>query len=201
MTTKREISRYPIPKIESLPTELQNKIAEVREKAGFIPNVFLALAHRPQELSAFLQYHEALMEGVSGLTPAEKEMVVVATSSRNNCQYCVIAHGAILRIRSKNPLLSDQLAINFRKADISTRQMAMLEFAIKVSENSSEVSDDDFQKLGTHGFSEEDIWDIAGIASFFALSNRMANFAGMRPNEDFYTMGRQTHSHQERSKK
>ena len=126
MTTNREISRYPIPEIKSLPAKLQNKIAEVREKAGFIPNVFLALAHRPKELSAFLDYHEVLMEGASGLTPVEKEMVVVATSGRNNCQYCVIAHGAILRIRAKNPLLSDQLAINFRKADISTRQMAML---------------------------------------------------------------------------
>ena len=200
MTTNREISRYPIPAIDSLPAKLQNKIAEVREKAGFIPNVFLALAHRPKELSAFLDYHEALMEGASGLTPAEKEMVVVATSGRNNCQYCVIAHGAILRIRSKNPLLSDQLAINFRKADISTRQMAMLEFAIKVSENSSEISDVDLQQLGVHGFSEEDVWDIASIAAFFALSNRMANFAGMRPNDDFYNMGREERSNKKQHK-
>ena len=140
------------------------------------------------------------MEGASGLTPAEKEMVVVATSGRNNCQYCVIAHGAILRIRSKNPLLSDQLAINFRKADISTRQMAMLEFAIKVSENSSEISDVDLQQLRVHGFSEEDAWDIASIAAFFALSNRMANFAGMRPNDDFYTMGREEHSNKKQPK-
>jgi len=200
MNTKKQISRYPIPKIESLPVELQNKIIEVREKAGFIPNVFLALAHRPKELSAFLQYHEALMEGTSGLTAAEKEMIVVATSGKNNCQYCVIAHGAILRIRSKNPLLSDQLAINFRKADISERQMAMLEFAVKICQNSSEASDDDLKKLGDYGFSQEDIWDIASIASFFALSNRMANFAGMRPNEEFFTMGRQAGSNQKKSK-
>jgi len=200
MTTQREISRYPIPEIESLPAEIQNQIAEVREKSGFIPNVFLALAHRPKELSAFLQYHETLMDGASGLTPAEKEMIVVATSGKNNCQYCVIAHGAILRIRSKNPLLSDQLAINFRKADISARQMEMLEFAIKVCGNSSEVSDNDFEKLRAHGFSDEDIWDIASIASFFALSNRMANFTGMRPNDDFYAMGRQGRANEKQSK-
>ena len=200
MTTKKLISRYPIPEIASLPAKLQDQIAEVRDKAGFIPNVFLALARRPKELSAFLQYHEALMEGASGLTPAEKEMIVVTTSGKNNCQYCVIAHGAILRIRTKNPLLSDQLAINFRKADISARQMAMLEFAVKVCETSAEILDDDLQKLGIHGFSEEDIWDIASIASFFALSNRMANFAGMRPNDEFYTMGRQVNSDGEHSK-
>ena len=201
MSKTKKISRYPIPNVESLPLDLQAQIIEVQEKAGFVPNVFLALAHRPKELSAFLQYHTALMEGESGLTPAEKEMIVVATSGINNCQYCVIAHGAILRIRSKNPLLSDQLAINFRKADISTRQMAMLEFAAKVCEKSSDISDQDFQQLRDHGFSDEEIWDIASIASFFALSNRMANFAGMRPNDDFYTLGRQIAATQDTAKK
>jgi len=201
MSKTKTISRYPIPDVESLPLDLQSEIMEVQEKAGFIPNVFLALAHRPKELSAFLQYHVALMEGNSGLTPAEKEMIVVATSGINNCQYCVIAHGAILRIRSKNPLLSDQLAINFRKADISDKQMAMLEFAAKVCEKSSEISDQDLQQLRSHDFNDEEIWDIASIASFFALSNRMANFAGMRPNDDFYTMGRRIDTKQELAKK
>ena len=201
MSKTKKISRYPIPNVESLPLDLQAQIIEVQEKAGFVPNVFLALAHWPKELSAFLQYHAALMEGESGLTPAEKEMIVVATSGINNCQYCVIAHGAILRIRSKNPLLSDQLAINFRKADISDKQMAMLEFAVKVCEESSDISDQDLQQLRDHGFNDEEIWDIASIASFFALSNRMANFAGMRPNDDFYTMGRQTVTTQEMTKK
>ena len=201
MSKTKTISRYPIPDVESLPLDLQSEIMEVQEKAGFIPNVFLALAHRPKELSAFLQYHVALMEGNSGLTPAEKEMIVVATSGINNCQYCVIAHGAILRIRSKNPLLSDQLAINFRKADISHKQMAMLEFAAKVCEKSADISDQDLQQLRGHGFNDEEIWDIASIASFFALSNRMANFTGMRPNDDFYTMGRQTVTTQEMTKK
>ena len=201
MSTTKKISRYPIPTVESLPLDLQSEIMEVQEKAGFIPNVFLALAHRPKELSAFLQYHVALMEGHSGLTPAEKEMIVVATSGINNCQYCVIAHGAILRIRSKNPLLSDQLAINFRKADISDKQMEMLEFAAKVCEKSADISDQDFQQLRGHGFNDEEIWDIASIASFFALSNRMANFTGMRPNDDFYTMGRQIVTTQDMTKK
>ena len=201
MSKTKTNSRYPIPDVESLPLDLQSEIMEVQEKAGFITNVFLALAHRPKELSAFLQYHVALMEGNSGLTPAEKEMIVVATSGINNCQYCVIAHGAILRIRSKNPLLSDQLAINFRKADISDKQMAMLEFAAKVCEKSSDISDQDLQQLRGHGFNDEEIWDIASIASFFALSNRMANFTGMRPNDDFYTMGRQIVTTQEMTKK
>ena len=201
MSKTKTISRYPIPDVESLPLNLQSEIMEVQEKAGFIPNVFLALAHRPKELRAFLQYHVTLMEGNSGLTPAEKEMIVVATSGINNCQYCVIAHGAILRIRSKNPLLSDQLAINFRKADISDKQMAMLEFAAKVCEKSSDISDQDLQQLRGHGFNDEEIWDIASIASFFALSNRMANFTGMRPNDDFYTMGRQIVTTQEMTKK
>ena len=190
MSKTKRISRYPIPELASLPVDLQTEIIAVQEKAGFIPNVFLALGHRPKELRAFLAYHEALMDSESGLTRAEKEMIVVATSGLNNCQYCVIAHGAILRIRSKNPLLADQLAINFRKADISERQMAMLEFAAKICVKSSEISDEDFDQLRSNGFDDEDIWDIASIASFFALSNRMANFASMRPNDTFYSMGR-----------
>lgn len=192
MDEKKSISRYPIADIHSLPPEIQSQINEVKEKTGFIPNVFLALAHRPRELNAFIQYHEAIMEGDSGLTHAEKEMIVVATSGINNCQYCVIAHGAILRIRSKNPLLADQLAINFRKADISKKQMAMLEFAAKVCEKSSDIGTQDFEYLRSHGFSDADIWDIASIVSFFALSNRMANFTQMRPNDEFYSMGRKT---------
>jgi len=191
MSKTKQISRYPVPDIQSLPLDIQTQIMEVQEKAGFIPNVFLALSHRPDELRAFLQYHAALMEGDSGLTSTEKEMIVVATSGINNCQYCVIAHGAILRIRSKNPLLSDQLAINFRKADITDKQIAMLEFAEKVCEKSSKISNQDFERLHGYGFSNEEIWDIASIASFFALSNRIANFAEIRPNDDFYTMGRQ----------
>ena len=162
----------------------------VQEKAGFVPNVFLALAHRPDELRAFFAYHDALMERDSGLSKAEKEMIVVATSNDNNCQYCVVAHGAILRIRAKNPLIADQVAINYRKADITPRQKAMLDFAMEVSNDSGAISDEHFETLRGHGFADEDIWDIAAITAFFALSNRMANFAAMRPNDEFYLMGR-----------
>jgi len=184
------ISRYPVPDIDDLPEDLRAVILEVQEKTGFVPNVFLAMAHRPDELRAFLAYHEALMERESGLTKAEREMIVVTTSGANDCLYCVVAHGAILRIRSKQPMLSDQLATNHRKADISPRQKSMLDFALKVSHRSHEIDEGDFEVLRAQGFSDEDIWDIAGVASFFAMSNRMANFLSMRPNDEFYSMAR-----------
>lgn len=189
--SKNNISRYPIPDINDLPVDIKQKIEAVQEKAGFIPNVFLTLAHRPDELRAFFAYHDALMERESGLTKAEMEMIVVATSNQNECQYCVIAHGAILRIRAKDPLIADQVAVNYRKADITDRQKAMLDFAMKVSNEANAISDDDFDRLKSHGFTDEDIWDIAGITAFFGLSNRMANFTSMRPNDEFYTMGRE----------
>ena len=184
------ISRYPVPELDSLPEDIRAQIAAVQEKAGFIPNVFLALAHRPAEFRAFFAYHDALMEKESGLSKAEREMIVVATSGANNCQYCVIAHGAVLRIRAKNTMVADQVAINYRKADISPRQMAMLDFAMKVSQDAQDISEDDYQALYPHGFNDEDIWDIAAISAFFGLSNRMVNFASMRPNDEFYLMGR-----------
>jgi uncharacterized peroxidase-related enzyme len=162
----------------------------VQEKSGFVPNVFLTLAYRPDEFRAFFAYHDALMEKDGGLTKAEREMIVVATSAANQCQYCVIAHGAILRIRAKNPLIADQIATNYRKADITPRQKAMLDFAMKVSADAQRTSEEDFAALAPHGFSDDDIWDIAAISAFFALSNRLANFTGMRPNEEFYLMGR-----------
>jgi uncharacterized peroxidase-related enzyme len=184
------ISRFPVPKLEQMPEDIRAMLLAVQEKAGFIPNVFLALAHRPAEFRAFFAYHDALMEKEGGLTKAEREMIVVATSGTNNCQYCVVAHGAILRIRAKNPLIADQVAVNYRKADITPRQSAMLEFAMKVALDSGAIVDADFAPLRAHGFSDEDIWDIAAIAAFFALSNRMANFTSMRPNDEFYLMGR-----------
>jgi uncharacterized peroxidase-related enzyme len=165
-------------------------VLAVQEKAGFVPNVFLTLAHRPDELRAFMDYHDALMLRDGGLTAADREMIVVATSGGNSCQYCVVAHGAILRIRAKQPTIADQVAINYRKADITPRQMAMLDFALKVSNESHAVGDEDFDTLRDHGFSDEDIWDIAGITAFFGMSNRMANFTSMRPNDEFYMMGR-----------
>lgn len=186
----KAISRYPVPEINDLPDDIKTKILAVQEKAGFIPNVFLALAHRPDEFRAFFAYHDALMEKDSGLSKADKEMIVTATSGANNCQYCVVAHGAILRIRAKNSLVADQVAINYRKADISPPQSAMLDFAMKVSFDAANITDNDFEVLRGHGFSDEDIWDIAGITAFFSLSNRMANFTSMRPNDEFYTMGR-----------
>ena len=166
------------------------RLLAVQEKSGFIPNVFLTLAFRPDEFRAFFAYHDALMEKDGGLTKAEREMIVVATSSANQCQYCVIAHGAILRIRAKNPLIADQIAVNYRKADITPRQLAMLDFAMKVSQEVQRVSDADFAALSQHGFSQDDIWDIAAISAFFALSNRIANVTAMRPNDEFYLMGR-----------
>ncbi|MCK9380345.1 MAG: peroxidase-related enzyme [Sulfuritalea sp.] len=184
------ISRYPVPKLEDLPEDLRARILEVQEKSGFIPNVFLALAHRPAEWRAFFAFHDALMEKESGLSKAEREMIVVATSNANGCQYCVVAHGAILRIRAKNPLVADQVAVNYRKADVTPRQKAMLDFAMKVALDSAAIDDADFVTLREHGFNDEDIWDIGAVAAFFGLSNRMANMTGMRPNDEFYLLGR-----------
>ena len=184
------ISRFPVPEIKDLPEDIRSKILGVQEKAGFVPNVFLTLAHRPDEFRAFVAYHDALMEKEGGISKAEREMIVVATSGANGCPYCVVAHGAILRIRAKNPLISDQVATNYRKADISPRQKAMLDFSFKVALESAEVGDADFAELRSHGFSDEDIWDIGAITAFFALSNRMANMISMRPNEEFHLMGR-----------
>jgi len=184
------ISRYPVPELEDLPEDIRTRILEVQEKSGFIPNVFLALAHRPAEWRAFFAYHDALMEKDSGLSKAEREMIVVATSNANGCQYCVVAHGAILRIRAKNALVADQVAINHRKADVTPRQRAMLDFAMKVALDSAAIGDADFTALQGHGFNDEDIWDIGAVAAFFGLSNRMANMTEMRPNDEFYLMGR-----------
>ena len=188
--TAPAISRFPVPSLKEMPNDIRDRILAVQEKSGFVPNVFLVLAHRPDEFRAFFAYHDALMEKDSGLTKAEREMIVVATSNANQCQYCVIAHGAILRIRAKNPLVADQVAINYRKADITPRQKAMLDLAMKVSLSAQAVTDADLDEARKHGFSDEDIWDITAIAAFFALSNRMANVTNMRPNDEFYLMGR-----------
>ncbi len=186
----RPISRFPVPAIESLPDDVRARIVEVQEKSGFVPNVFLALAHRPDEFRAFFAYHDALMLKTSGLSKGDKEMIVVATSGANDCLYCVVAHGALLRIYEKNPLVADQVAVNHRKADITPRQRAMLDFAMKVCLDSRAVDDADYAALRTHGFSDEDAWDIAAITALFGLSNRMANATSMRPNDEFYLMGR-----------
>ena len=188
-------TRYPAPDINALPEDIKAKVLEVQEKAGFVPNVFLAFARRPAEWRAFFAYHDALMvpESVgreSGLTKGEREMIVTTTSAANHCLYCVVAHGAILRIYEKKPLVADQVAINHRKADISPRQRAMLDFAMKVCQQSDEIEEADFAALHAHGFNDEDIWDIAAITAFFGLSNRMASFSGMMPNPEFYVMGR-----------
>ena len=182
--------RFPAPAIDNLPEDIRTRLLAVQEKSGFVPNVFLTLAYRPDEFRAFFAYHDALMDKDGGLTKAEREMIVVATSSANQCQYCVIAHGAILRIRAKNPLIADQIAVNYRKADITPRQRAMLDFAMKVSLEAGKISEQDFADLEGHGFSNDDAWDIAAISAFFALSNRMANVTAMRPNDEFYLMGR-----------
>jgi uncharacterized peroxidase-related enzyme len=177
--------------LKDLPEDIRAKVLEVQEKAGFVPNVFLALAHRPAEWRAFFAYHDALMLKEEGsLTQGEREMIVTATSAFNRCLYCVVAHGALLRIYEKKPLVADQVAVNWRKADITPRQYAMLEFAMKVCERSHEIDDSDFPPLHAHGFSDEDIWDIAAITAFFGLSNRMASFSGMQPNTEFYLLGR-----------
>ena len=187
---KESISRFPVPDINSLPEDIKSRILEVQEKSGFVPNVFLALAYRPDEFRAFFAYHDALMNKESGISKGEREMIVVATSALNSCIYCVVAHGAILRIREKNSLVADQIATNYKKADISGRQLAMLDFAVKVSRDANEVLEEDIQVLAQHGFSEQDVWDIGSIAAFFALSNRLANMANIRPNDEFYHLGR-----------
>ncbi len=184
------ISRYPVPDLDSLDADIRARIEAVHEKAGFIPNVFLALAHRPAEFRAFFDYHDALMLKEGGLSKAEREMIVVATSAFNDCHYCVIAHGAILRIYARNPLIADQVAVNYRKADITPRQAAMLDFAVKLATAPGTIGDADFVNLRNNGFDEEDIWDIGAISSFFGMSNRMANMIDMKPNHEFYVMGR-----------
>ena len=185
------ISRYPVPALKDLPDDLRERMLAVQEKAGFVPNVFLALAHRPAEWRAFMAYHDALLiKDTGSLSKGEREMIIVATSAANQCLYCVVAHGAILRIYEKQPLIADQLATNYRKADITPRQRAMLDFALKVCQQSAAIDDADFAALHAHGFDDEDIWDIAAITAFFGLSNRMANLTGMRPNDEFFLMGR-----------
>lgn len=190
MTQSPAVSRFPVPDLADMPDDIRSRIVAVQEKSGFIPNVFLVLAHRPDEFRAFFAYHDALMDKPGNLTKAEREMIVVATSNLNQCQYCVVAHGAILRIRAKDPLIADQVAVNYRKADITNRQKAMLDFAVQVSTEAYKVSETDFVSLKSHGFTEEDIWDIAAISAFFGLSNRLANVTSMRPNPEFYNMGR-----------
>ncbi len=185
------ISRFPIPDPAALPDDIRAQLLAVQEKTGFIPNVFLALAHRPDEWRGFFALHDAVMKHQSGLTRAEKEMIVVTVSGGNECHYCVIAHGAILRILAKHSQLADQLAINYRKADITPRQRAMLDFAVKVSRQSQAIEDADYARLREHGFDDEDIWDIGAISAFFCLSNRLANLIGIRPNDEFYRMGRE----------
>ena len=188
--SEHPISRFPVPAIDDLPEDIKERIVEVQEKSGFIPNVFLALASRPDEFRAFFAYHDALMEREGSLSQGEREMIIVATSGLNNCLYCVVAHGAILRIREKNPHIADQVATNFRKADITPRQRAMLEFVEKVGCSSHTIDDGDFEALTEHGFSHDDVWHIGAIAAFYSLSNRLANMSNMRPNDEFYLMGR-----------
>lgn len=190
MTQALAVSRFPVPDLADMPDDIRSRIMAVQEKSGFIPNVFLVLAYRPDEFRAFFAYHDALMDKPGNLTKAEREMIVVATSNLNQCQYCVVAHGAILRIRAKDPLIADQVAVNYRKADITDRQKAMLDFAVRVATEAYKVSETDFATLKSHGFTEEDIWDIAAISAFFGLSNRLANVTSMRPNPEFYNMGR-----------
>jgi uncharacterized peroxidase-related enzyme len=191
MSNHAPISRFPVPELTGLPDDIRQTILTVQEKAGFVPNVFLTLAHRPAEFRAFFAYHDALMLKETGnLTKADREMIVTATSAKNDCLYCVVAHGALLRIYAKNPLVADQVAINHLKADITPRQKAMLDFSVKVCLDSASVNESDYTKLHAHGFDDEDIWDIATITAFFGMSNRIANSIGMRPNTEFYLMGR-----------
>ena len=190
MTKSPPVSRFPVPKLKDMPPDVRARIEAVQEKSGFIPNVFLVLAHRPEEFRAFMAYHDALMDKAGGLTKAEREMIVVATSGANQCLYCVVAHGAILRIRAKNPRVADQLATNYRKAEITPRQRAMLDFAMKLALDSASVGDADIDALKAQGFDDEAIWDIGAITAFFAMSNRLANLTSMRPNDEFYLMGR-----------
>jgi len=190
MSDVRPISRFPVPRLEDLPDDMRQRIEAVAERSGFVPNVYLALAHRPDEWRAFFAYHDALMERESGLTAAEKELIVVATSAANDCLYCVVAHGAIARVRTRNPLVSDQVAVDWRKADVTERQRAMLGFAVKLAVEPARVTEDDLAALRDQGFSDEDIWDIGAITALFAMSNRMAHLTAMRPNDEFYLMGR-----------
>ena len=186
----QSISRFPVSTLAELPADIRARIEEVQQKAGFIPNVFITLAHRPAEFRAFFAYHDALLLKEGGLSKAEREMIIVATSAANQCHYCVIAHGAILRIYAKNPLIADQVAVNYRKADLTPRQKVMLDFALKVALTAHELEEADFANLRASGFADEDIWDIGAIAALFALSNRMANLINMRPNDEFYLLGR-----------
>ena len=188
--TQPVAKRFPTPSLDKLPEDIRSRILAVQEKSGFVPNVFLTLAYRPDEFRAFFAYHDALMEKEGGLTKAEREMIVVATSSPNQCHYCVIAHGAILRIRAKNPQIADQIAVNYRKADITPRQRAMLDFAMKVSQEANTVSEADFAAVAGHGFTDDDIWDIAAVAGFFNMSNRVASATDMRPNAVYHGQGR-----------
>jgi uncharacterized peroxidase-related enzyme len=190
MTDPHPISRFPVPRLDELPADMRERIEAVAEKTGFVPNVFLALAHRPDEWRAFIAYHDAVMERESGLTAAEKELIVVATSAANDCLYCVVAHGAVARIRTKNRLIADQVAVDWRKADVDDRQRAMLAFAVKLATKPAEVTEDDLEALRDQGLDDDDIWDIGAITSLFALSNRMAHLTAMRPNDEFYLMGR-----------
>ena len=190
MTASHPISRFPIPDLNDLPEDIREVIAKVSEKSGFVPNVFLALAHRPAEFRAFFAYHDALMDSDEGLSKAERELIVVATSGLNQCQYCVVAHGAILRIRAKNPLIADQVAVNWRKADLNDRQRAMLAYAEKVALNAQQIDDSDHQALADAGFTSDEIWDIGAIAAFFGMSNRLVNAGDIRPNDEFYMLGR-----------
>ena len=185
------ISRFPVPELADIPEDLRSRMLDVQQKAGFIPNVFLTLAHRPDECRAFFAYHDALMlKETPALNKAEREMIVVTTSGANDCVYCVVAHGAILRVYTKNPRIADQVAINHRKAEITSKQRAMLDFALKVCLHSNEIAEPDFASLREHGFTEDDIWDIGSITAFFGMSNRLANMSSMRPNDEFYLMGR-----------
>ena len=187
---RKPISRFPVPELKGLPQDIRERILGVQDKAGFVPNVFLALAHRPEEFRAFFAYHDALMEKPGPITKAEREMIVVATSAANQCLYCIVAHGAILRVRAKDPRIADQVAANYRAAPITPRQKAMLDFAMKVSQRGHELEEADFEALRGHGFGDEDAWDIGAIAALFALSNRMAHLTAMRPNDEFYALGR-----------
>ena len=188
--SERAISRFPVPDLAELPEDIRELIVEVQEKSGFVPNVFLALAHRPAEFRAFFAHHDALMDSNEGLSKAERELIVVATSARNDCLYCVVAHGAILRIRAKNPLLADQVAINPYKADLSDRERHIVEFALRVAEDSASITDSDLDDMRSKGFDDDEIWDIGAITAFFAMSNRLANLSSMRPNDEFFTMAR-----------
>jgi len=188
--SEQAISRFPLADLDTLPDDVREPILAIAEKSGFVPNVFLALAHRPDELRAFMAYHDALMDRSDGLSKAEREMIVVATSGANNCLYCVVAHGAIVRIRSKRPLLADQLATNPLEAELSDRERDIVRFALKVAQHSADVSAGDLDEMRSKGFTDDEIWDIGSITAFFAMSNRMASFGGIRPNAEFYTMGR-----------